>query len=890
MSKSAASQNRVIRVCVSSIFRDMDAERDELFFKIFPQLRRLCEDRAVMWEEIDLSRGTTEEQAQTGEVLPICLEEIKHCRPYFIGLLGERYGRISDAISSQVLEVELWIREYAQCAGKNSVSELDIMHWVINNPEMADHVFFYFRGPTFSDRLPTDQRKEDFVSEDEESRWTLKRLKDDIRQRHNDGRLRYEPRENFVDARALGEQVLADFTSLIDALFPTTEPISIKQLRTEQQPPVVTHSNVIPPNESTCKARPIDHVDENVQFTVYRPKSIRPEKWYPLLVYAHLDALPEDAEEEDQDPVRAVQEDAARTFGTQLNSFANETHNSFYPIPREGELTFVPEMKGAEFNPTRQTIRWMENYQRVEFRVRSSSVHDGENLRGRMSVFLGAILLADVALRIRVDSSINESRESVQTQSETATRYRKIFASYSHRDLAIVEQFEKYMETLGDRYLRDWKELRSGEHWNDRLMQLIEEADVFQLFWSRNSMYSPFVRQEWEYALRLKNKGTSFVRPTYWEVPFPDSPDENLPPNELRAIQFTRLGVTVPAHHSVSVQKDSSAAVSTTEKSADVIADVELQTDYREEARVQLQLLAEQMMRALAEFDISKARALTSEWRKVARSIVLSETDPLSSFVAPVLNWVEERDQAEREQANVDAALAALIQALDERADRDVLNSHMYRLECSRHAIPDAVIQRLNTRYLELDSASYRRRSNAGVAIVLLCAVAVAGLTTMIISNRTHQSIVAREEATLRHMLSEFQLSEAFDYLSALEASQASIAMEPAIQELEHELQIVWKNDTPRRAEFQRQMNDAQNNGVENPSMNTIPLALEAISKASKLARQPSEKAAVKDLEKAFKNAQKNFLDELYIQLRNCLHYLLDLIRRYSPATAPHLR
>jgi len=88
MNSMSQADNRVIRVFVSSTFRDMQAERDELVLKIFPQLRQLCEERGVTWGEIDLRWGITEEQSQRGEVLSICLEEIRRCRPYFIGLLG----------------------------------------------------------------------------------------------------------------------------------------------------------------------------------------------------------------------------------------------------------------------------------------------------------------------------------------------------------------------------------------------------------------------------------------------------------------------------------------------------------------------------------------------------------------------------------------------------------------------------------------------------------------------------------------------------------------------------------------------------------------------------------------------------------------------------------
>ncbi|MBI3610876.1 MAG: DUF4062 domain-containing protein [Nitrospirae bacterium] len=47
-------KQRVIRVFVSSTFRDMHAEREELVKRVFPQLRKLCEQRGVTWGEVDL--------------------------------------------------------------------------------------------------------------------------------------------------------------------------------------------------------------------------------------------------------------------------------------------------------------------------------------------------------------------------------------------------------------------------------------------------------------------------------------------------------------------------------------------------------------------------------------------------------------------------------------------------------------------------------------------------------------------------------------------------------------------------------------------------------------------------------------------------------------------
>src|SRR3954447_14669318 len=83
---------RAVRVFISSTFQDMHRERDELVKRVFPRLRKLCEQRGVTWGEVDLRWGITEHQVQRGEVLPVCLGEIDRCRPFFLGILGERYG------------------------------------------------------------------------------------------------------------------------------------------------------------------------------------------------------------------------------------------------------------------------------------------------------------------------------------------------------------------------------------------------------------------------------------------------------------------------------------------------------------------------------------------------------------------------------------------------------------------------------------------------------------------------------------------------------------------------------------------------------------------------------------------------------------------------------
>jgi TIR domain len=83
--------------------------------------------------------------------------------------------------------------------------------------------------------------------------------------------------------------------------------------------------------------------------------------------------------------------------------------------------------------------------------------------------------------------------------------------------------------------------IRSGERWRERLPELIAEADVFQLFWSSNSMRSRYCREEWEHALALRRP--SFVRPFYWEDPRPEDPANGLPPAALDALEFVKVSL-----------------------------------------------------------------------------------------------------------------------------------------------------------------------------------------------------------------------------------------------------------------------------------------------------------------------------------------------------------
>lgn len=159
---SYASAPPVIRVFLSSTFRDMAVERNHLIQTVFPRLKQLAQEHGITLQEIDLRWGVTEEQVHQGATVAICLDEIDKCRgypPFFVGLLGERYGWIPDAAALDALDRQLAdpdasadLRRQAREQGM-SVTEMEIRYGVLAQPQARRHAFFYTRARALTEQL-----------------------------------------------------------------------------------------------------------------------------------------------------------------------------------------------------------------------------------------------------------------------------------------------------------------------------------------------------------------------------------------------------------------------------------------------------------------------------------------------------------------------------------------------------------------------------------------------------------------------------------------------------------------------------------------------------------------------------------------------------------------
>jgi hypothetical protein len=272
-------------------------------------------------------------------------------------------------------------------------------------------------------------------------------------------------------------------------------------------------------------------IDDNVKFTAYRPAILVPGKWRRMMVFMHLDEALTLTEIE----TRARQVLSADSYGSVIIGESDEYRpvvDSRFPIAQEDEITLIPEVSGIRFNPPRRSFSWATGLRihAESFFIYAPFSLTDQSVRGRISVFFKQLLLAEIALDLRVAKDSAPKEEGWAKGVDQ--RFRKVFTSYSDHDVEVVEAMEQ-LQTIGSEYLRKVVKIRSDQQWDQGLPVTIADADVFQLFWSRNAAQSAQVEKEWRHAISLQRE--VFVRPVYWEIPMAEAPEP------LRRLRFCFL-------------------------------------------------------------------------------------------------------------------------------------------------------------------------------------------------------------------------------------------------------------------------------------------------------------------------------------------------------------
>ena len=200
-------KNRCIKVFLSSTFRDMLEERDYLARNVFLELEAEALKRNVSLNLLDLRWGITAEESKQGLVTEICLKEIEASRPFFIGIIGDRYGWIPSEKdfqeNSSLFESFPWVKE--DIKNGLSITEIEIQYGVLRN-KLPLNAFFYIKESSKNENL-----------EDSKEAKKLRHLKEQILAQKE------HPVKYYKNVRELGEQIKQDIQQQINLVFPKRE-------------------------------------------------------------------------------------------------------------------------------------------------------------------------------------------------------------------------------------------------------------------------------------------------------------------------------------------------------------------------------------------------------------------------------------------------------------------------------------------------------------------------------------------------------------------------------------------------------------------------------------------------------------------------------------------
>ena len=219
---SVSAERLPCRPFISSTFKDFKAERDHLVKRIFPQLDDECHARGTYFAPVDLRWGLTKQAADSGQVVKLCLDYVNECRPFFICLLGDRYGwhQPPDGNEDEALTRSMdiareagfpWLAE--KHLANTSVTEIEILSACLRRIETDPKwpgcrwSYFYIREPPPGIPIPEIAQPENAWCANKVAELKARIKKTGLQVRH------------FSSPQELGEKVLEDWRRVISSVY-----------------------------------------------------------------------------------------------------------------------------------------------------------------------------------------------------------------------------------------------------------------------------------------------------------------------------------------------------------------------------------------------------------------------------------------------------------------------------------------------------------------------------------------------------------------------------------------------------------------------------------------------------------------------------------------------
>lgn len=228
---------------------------------------------------------------------------------------------------------------------------------------------------------------------------------------------------------------------------------------------------------------------ELINASVYAPAEITSDKNFIVRIFLHK---PEEANYIDQS-VKDVDTTAVKKANKPLD----------VPVKEGDKLTVKLSMTdGIHIDEPIQDIVWRGRYNECDFICKLTNKKIS-SVWGKAIIAINNVPRGHLKFEIDV---VSTDRPKVYAPVEPK-RYSKIFISYAHADYSQVRGIAEGCRMNGSDYFFDRHTLKAGDIFKDKILQYIDNADLFVLCWSKNAAESEWVQIERKHALDIIERG-----------------------------------------------------------------------------------------------------------------------------------------------------------------------------------------------------------------------------------------------------------------------------------------------------------------------------------------------------------------------------------------------
>lgn len=185
----------------------------------------------------------------------------------------------------------------------------------------------------------------------------------------------------------------------------------------------------------------------------------------------------------------------------------------------------------------RKSLIWMGKFTQCAFRYFVPEDIDVEELYCEVNIIIRQAMIGDMAFTTQIVENPKNLAPQIFSH-----KFNKIFISYAREDEQIANTLAFAYRIQDMDYFFDKETLKSGDVYEEKIMEYIDSADLFVLCWSENAAKSEYVTKERQRAMQHAYPQISIDEATLKICPICIPPEAELPADMIKIYNFGKLG------------------------------------------------------------------------------------------------------------------------------------------------------------------------------------------------------------------------------------------------------------------------------------------------------------------------------------------------------------